>query len=113
MTDFLVHADDIFDITPSRRALDVTEAFESKSAVKPRSEGFLIPVHLFQKDNQCFNVQSDSRAEDVVEFKLKKLSLSSILTPYALYEVCLKLKSNSKLMRFSDIESRFIRTSNR
>uniref|UniRef100_A0A914MY89 Rho-GAP domain-containing protein n=1 Tax=Meloidogyne incognita TaxID=6306 RepID=A0A914MY89_MELIC len=56
----------------------------------------LIPIHLFEKDNKCFNIQSEWTASQVVAFKINKLatttegSTSSNNNNYALFEMIRK-----------------------
>lgn len=56
---------------------------------KARAEGFLVPIHLFEKDNKCFNVRTEWTASQVVKFKLEKLDDPQLFLPevYALFEV--------------------------
>ncbi|VDK28166.1 unnamed protein product [Gongylonema pulchrum] len=41
---------------------------ENPKKVKVRADGFLVPVHILEKDNHTFNVQSSSTAEQVKAF---------------------------------------------
>lgn len=49
--------------------------------------GLLISIHLFERDNKCFNVQSEWTASQVVSFKIQKLAFVSPCENYALFEV--------------------------
>ena len=90
MRDLLELFEQIFDVKNSKKDILIqTEAFESKCSVKPRAEGFLIPVHLYEKDNRCFNVQSNLTAQQVIEDKIKSLK-ENPSTPFTLYEVGFK-----------------------
>lgn len=49
-----------------------------------------MPIHLFEKDNKCFNVQTEWTAGQVVDFKLDKLDdpqLMFLPESFALFEV--------------------------
>ncbi|KAE9553613.1 hypothetical protein FO519_003158 [Halicephalobus sp. NKZ332] len=102
MRDLLENFSLIFDVSPHKKAVEITEVFESKCVNKPRAEGFLIPVHLYKKDNQCFNIQSNWTAEHVVEYKLQNLKLDCSVTAYGLYEV---LKGGMLERRIGDHET--------
>jgi len=102
MRDLLENFNGIFEISPHKKAVEITEVFESKCVNKPRAEGFLISVHLYKKDNQCFNVQSNWTAEHVIEYKLENLKLGSSVSAYGLYEV---IKNGSLERRIGDNET--------
>uniref|UniRef100_A0A914GZX4 Rho-GAP domain-containing protein n=1 Tax=Globodera rostochiensis TaxID=31243 RepID=A0A914GZX4_GLORO len=59
---------------------------EQKPSKNP-ANGLLIPIHLFERDNKCFNVQSEWTAAQVVSFKIQKLAFVSPCESYALFEV--------------------------
>lgn len=40
---------------------------EKSNQTKARADGFLVPVHILEKDNHTFNVQSSSNAEQVCD----------------------------------------------
>lgn len=46
-----------------------------------------MPIHLFEKDNKCFNIQSEWTAGQVVAFKVENLPIVSAIESYALFEV--------------------------
>lgn len=46
-----------------------------------------MPIHLFEKDNKCFNVQSDWTAAQILDYKLKNLDMYAHIDSYALFEV--------------------------
>uniref|UniRef100_A0A7E4ZSU0 Rho-GAP domain-containing protein n=1 Tax=Panagrellus redivivus TaxID=6233 RepID=A0A7E4ZSU0_PANRE len=102
MHDLIDLYDEIFKTPASIRAIGMSESFESKCVMKPRAEGFLIPVHLYEKDNQCFNVQSNWTAEEIVEYKVKKLDKPTAATALALFEV---VKGGTLVRRVSDNET--------
>lgn len=57
-----------------------------------------MPIHLFQKDNKCFNVRTEWTARQVIDFKMDKLEDAHLfLLPerFALFEVV----KNSQLER--------------
>ncbi|KAL3103019.1 hypothetical protein niasHT_005277 [Heterodera trifolii] len=62
---------------------------EQKTSKNP-ANGLLIPVHLFERDNKCFNVQSEWTAAQVVQFKVQKLAFVSPCENYALFEMIKK-----------------------
>lgn len=47
-----------------------------------------MPIHLFEKDNKCFNIQSEWTASQVVSFKMDKLE--KISGNFALFEMVRK-----------------------
>uniref|UniRef100_A0A914Q1K3 Rho-GAP domain-containing protein n=1 Tax=Panagrolaimus davidi TaxID=227884 RepID=A0A914Q1K3_9BILA len=104
MRDLIELFHDIFEVPHNKRAIDVAEAFETKCAIKPIAEGFLISIHLNSKDNQCFNVQSTYTAEQVVEYKSDKLKSAheNDGNVYGLYEVA---KYGSLERRIGDRET--------
>uniref|UniRef100_A0AC34FU86 Rho-GAP domain-containing protein n=1 Tax=Panagrolaimus sp. ES5 TaxID=591445 RepID=A0AC34FU86_9BILA len=89
MRDLIELFDEIFEVAHDKKAIEVTEAFESKCATKPTAEGFLISIHLISKDNQCFNIQSSWTAEQIIEYKIDKLKSGheSDGNVYGLYEI--------------------------
>lgn len=49
-----------------------------------------MPIHLFEKDSKCFNVQCNWTASQVIQFKVEKLLMESKISlcdTYALFEV--------------------------
>jgi hypothetical protein len=88
MRDLLHHYNDIF--MPSSKEIIarsiLDEIQEKQITPKARAEGFLVPVHLLEKDNKCFNVQSDWTASQVVSYKQDKLGAMRSGN-YALFEV--------------------------
>ena len=51
------------------------------------ANGLLLPIHLFERDNKCFNIQSEWTAGQVVSFKIEKLAFVSPCESYALFEM--------------------------
>lgn len=67
--DLLIYYTSIFRI--SAREMSIKSKMnmlqEHPTQVKARADGFLVPVHILEKDNHTFNVQSSSTAEQVCE----------------------------------------------
>ncbi|KAK0420860.1 hypothetical protein QR680_014930 [Steinernema hermaphroditum] len=59
----------------------------SSGAAKARADGFLVPIHLFLKDNQAFNVQSDWTASEVCRFAMTKKGFNAPEDTFALFEM--------------------------
>uniref|UniRef100_A0A915CWN0 Rho-GAP domain-containing protein n=1 Tax=Ditylenchus dipsaci TaxID=166011 RepID=A0A915CWN0_9BILA len=90
MKELLTNFDQIFQISPEeiRAKCKLDEIQDQKQNPKtPRAEGFLTPIHLMQRDNKCFNVQSELTASQVVAYKKEKLAYQSISDSLALFEV--------------------------
>ncbi|KAI6177597.1 Rho-GAP domain-containing protein [Aphelenchoides bicaudatus] len=85
--DLLTYFKDIFPLT-SREivAKEKIEELQSKKIIpKARANGFLVPIHLFEKENKSFNVQSYWHASQVIDFKRDQLKESG--EDFALFEV--------------------------
>nr|CAD2194868.1 unnamed protein product [Meloidogyne enterolobii] len=99
MRDLIFHYCEIFGVSVdellTKCKLDLMQ--EQKSTKHPAA-GLLIPIHLFEKDNKCFNIQSEWTASQVVAFKINKLtttegsssSSSNSNNNYALFEMIRK-----------------------
>lgn len=88
--DLLTHFKDVFPLTARELvAKEKIEEIQNKKIIpKARANGFLVPIHLLEKDNKPFNVQSHWHASQVIEFKrdqLKEQGQDS--EDYALFEV--------------------------
>lgn len=56
--------------------------------LKARANGLLVAIHLFEKDNKSFNVQSHWHASQVIDFKREQLEGNGQSgDDYALFEV--------------------------
>uniref|UniRef100_A0A914WNH1 Uncharacterized protein n=1 Tax=Plectus sambesii TaxID=2011161 RepID=A0A914WNH1_9BILA len=60
---------------------------ETGNAPKARADGLLVSIHLFERDNQAFNVQSEMTAHEVCQFAISHRQLPVDEGPYALFEV--------------------------
>ncbi|CAI4228948.1 unnamed protein product [Auanema sp. JU1783] len=86
----ILEFDKIFEITMreeiSRVLLDSKKTATHNQ--KGRAKGLLVPIHLWEKDNLPFNVQSDLAAEEVCREAVAKRSFNKKLDgKYAVYEV--------------------------
>ncbi|KAI1713446.1 rhoGAP domain-containing protein [Ditylenchus destructor] len=90
MRELLTHFNFIFQITEeeinTKSKLDQIQEQKQNTQIR-RAEGFLVPIHLFEKDNKCFNVQAELPASRIVTFKLEKLFSGPAYDSYALFEV--------------------------
>lgn len=61
---------------------------EKTNQIKARADGFLVPVHILEKDNHTFNVQSSSTAEQVCEAARNRpvIRKEADLSNFALFE---------------------------
>ncbi|TKR64282.1 hypothetical protein L596_024844 [Steinernema carpocapsae] len=62
------------------------EQLATGAAGKARADGFLVAIHLFAKDNQAFNVQSDWSASEVCRFAMTKRKFDVPQDTFALFE---------------------------
>ena len=88
MHDLVFHYCDIFGVTAdellTKCKLDV---IQDQKASKNPATGLLLPIHVFERDNKCFNIQSEWTASQVVSYKLEKLPFVPTAEAYALFEM--------------------------
>ncbi|VBB27798.1 unnamed protein product [Acanthocheilonema viteae] len=67
--DLLTHYASIFRISAREMIIKskMNMLQEKPNQTKARADGFLVPVHILEKDNHTFNVQSSSNAEQVCD----------------------------------------------
>uniref|UniRef100_A0A8R1U0E2 Rho-GAP domain-containing protein n=1 Tax=Onchocerca volvulus TaxID=6282 RepID=A0A8R1U0E2_ONCVO len=67
--DFLTYYASIFRISAREMIIKskINMLQEKSNQTKARADGFLVPVHILEKDNHTFNVQSSSNAEQVCD----------------------------------------------
>ncbi|KAL7069670.1 hypothetical protein ACQ4LE_011125 [Meloidogyne hapla] len=91
MRDLIFHYCELFGVSVdellTKCKLDLMQ--EQKSTKHPAT-GLLLPIHLFEKDNKCFNIQAEWTASQVVAFKMNKLTELSSNNNYALFEMIRK-----------------------
>ncbi|CEF67503.1 Rho GTPase activating protein at 15B [Strongyloides ratti] len=68
-------------------AAKIEKAIEEINTTKTLSIGLLVPIHLYHKDNQCFNVQATMKAAEVCSYASGKLNIQNSTEKYDLFEV--------------------------
>uniref|UniRef100_A0AC35TGI7 Rho-GAP domain-containing protein n=1 Tax=Rhabditophanes sp. KR3021 TaxID=114890 RepID=A0AC35TGI7_9BILA len=66
--------------------IDKAQAFIN-DAGKKVAVGFLVPIHLYEFNNQCFNVKADWKAAQVCSYASGKAQVQAAAVPYDLFEV--------------------------
>uniref|UniRef100_A0A0N5B2M9 Rho-GAP domain-containing protein n=1 Tax=Strongyloides papillosus TaxID=174720 RepID=A0A0N5B2M9_STREA len=89
LRDLLNNYKSIFSISDQYNgtASKIEKAIEEISTSKAVPIGLLVPIHLYHKDNQCFNVQATSKAAEVCSYASGKLNIQDTVEKYDLFEV--------------------------
>uniref|UniRef100_A0A0K0DUY4 Rho-GAP domain-containing protein n=1 Tax=Strongyloides stercoralis TaxID=6248 RepID=A0A0K0DUY4_STRER len=71
----------------NKTAAKIEKAIEEINTIKALPVGLLVPIHLYHKDNQCFNVQATIKAAEVCSYASGKINIQNSTEKYDLFEV--------------------------
>uniref|UniRef100_A0A0N4ZG36 Rho-GAP domain-containing protein n=1 Tax=Parastrongyloides trichosuri TaxID=131310 RepID=A0A0N4ZG36_PARTI len=90
LRDLLINYKTIFSISKESDAtsMKIDKAIEEiNKPAKSVTIGLLVPIHLYEKDNQCFNVQAELKAAEVCSYASGKAHVQESSEKHDLFEV--------------------------